>query len=141
MSEKDCAFCETEKLAPRIIHEGKLFISFLSNPRIKAGHTLVIPRRHVEIPKELTSGEKLDIMNETTTLTEKILGGFAIGTDVWQKTRPNVDETGHKMNHLHYHVLPSNPGDELYDSALNWGNSNFETLTDDERDRMINLLK
>ena len=56
------------------------------------------------------------------------------GVDVFQKTRPEVAE-GHnrtKMHHLHAHVVPSNPGDEIYERGLVWGSSNSFSVPSSE---------
>ena len=103
---------------------------------------MVIPNRHVEIPDRINSDECRAVFDEIRRLQAKMLGSIALGIDCWQKTRPGVRQGQRfKVDHVHFHVLPSNPGDELYDGSLTWTRDRFVGLNDDERDEMVELLK
>lgn len=140
MNSRECAFCDAQNFSERLISENELACAFLSSPRLEKGHSLVIPRRHVTVPSELTSQE-IVAMHELIAPLHKKLGEIAAGVDVWQKSRPHVGEDGIKMNHLHTHIIPSNPGDPRYDRVLQWGRVMFSTLYRSELDEMIGLLK
>jgi len=137
---KECAFCEPEQFADRIINANEQATAFLSTPRLMPGHTLVIPNRHVELPSELTGEEVAAIFDLIAPIHVRLLGSLAVGVDIWQKARPFVPQDGHKVDHVHFHVLPSQPGEELYGEALNWRRSQFAPLSVEERDDMIVLL-
>lgn len=49
-----CSFFQPHKEAHRVVRESRLSIVMLSNPRLMPGHTLVIPKRHIEKPDEPT---------------------------------------------------------------------------------------
>src|SRR4051794_17155998 len=103
-SGEACSFCNPNELEDRIINESDLFISFLSHPRLAAGHSLVIPRRHIEMPMALHTDEITEIFSEIQRLQyQMMVGKLAIGCDVWQKYLPVVPEDGVKMNHVHFH--------------------------------------
>lgn len=115
--------------------------SILSNPRLMPGHALVVPSRHVETPADLTAKEVTAIYTEAQRLTSTMLRSIAQGVDTWQKTRPEVPEGKIKVDHLHVHVMPSNPGDELYDTQLRWTADKFSSLTRDEAKEMQAILR
>lgn len=142
MSEA-CAYCQPGALEGRLIYEDGLVRSFLSNPRLTRGHSLVIPRRHVEPPAPLTAAE-VAVLDETERLRALMLGSFATGVDIFQKTREQVPE-GHndvKMDHIHFHVWPSNPGDALYDPGVPWGDAeNWSRLVATETEEMLEILR
>lgn len=139
-----CTFCSERTLEWRTIHHDKLVRSFLSDPKLAPGHSLVVPNRHVVPPESLTDEEKIAVFSEAERLRAAMLGSFAIGADWFQKTRPNVAQghNGTKVDHWHLHVLPSNPGEELYETSLGWGvRSNFSPLLEREADEMLEVLR
>lgn len=141
MTSHECVFCEPDNFADRQISSNGLARAFLSAPRLTAGHSLVVPKRHVELPSELTAEEVVAISELINPIHRKLLGSIALGVDVWQKSRPQVGEDGVKVDHVHYHVLPSMPGDEMYGEALNWRRPQFSPLAVEERDTMLALLQ
>lgn len=142
MKRADCAFCELGPESERIISQGNLATSFLSDPSLTPGHALVIPNRHVEVATDLSTAEILATQYEIRRLGSLMLGSFAKGVDVWQKTRLEVPEgQGVKMNHLHYHVLPSKPGNARYEHTHAWGMEHFSRLKATERNKFTKLLR
>jgi diadenosine tetraphosphate (Ap4A) HIT family hydrolase len=140
MSETNCPFCNLDSQAERVIRYGELTTTLLSNPRLTPGHTLVVPNRHIERIAELTDEELLEVYGQIKAITAKLLDGFAAGVDVWTKTRPRIAENEIRVDHLHFHVIPSHPGDEHYDSALRWTSDRFSPLPAKERSEMLELL-
>lgn len=142
MSET-CTFCSAQTLEWRTVHHDKLVRSFLSDPKLTRGHALVIPNRHVEPPDQLTNPESAAVIREAERLRAVMLGSFAVGVDVWQKTRQLISEghNGTKMNHEHFHVLPSSPGDELYETGIVWSRpDNFSALTVPDAQEILEVL-
>jgi histidine triad (HIT) family protein len=140
MTTNECGFCEPSSFSERTIGSNERAISLLSSPRLTPGHSLVIPRRHVEALDDL-SGEEFGAIHELLSpIYRRLLGSIAVGVDVWQKTRPAVSQDGVKMDHVHFHVVPSKPGDERYSEALRWSRDKFDALDDCEREEMLRLL-
>jgi histidine triad (HIT) family protein len=104
MTNEQCVFCDPDEWYWRSIREDELFVSFVSNPRFRAGQCLVIPRRHVTQIDELTPTEAGNIMGELGRLSSCLDKGF--GSGIMQKYQPRQAENGIKVNHLHYHVFP-----------------------------------
>ena len=140
MTTEECPFCDLNQFEARLIQADELTYSFLSDPRLVPGHTLVIPKRHVEHPAGLTTTEASAIHRQIGQITTKMLGAMAVGVDLWQKTRPNVKQDEIKIDHLHYHLLPSNEGDPIYSGALIWSKNRFTHLPPDERDLLKELF-
>lgn len=140
MNKAECDFCKPPTFADRIIGSNEHAISLLSSPRLTPGHSLVIARRHIERLDELTSDEMQAVHELISPIYRRLLGNLALGVDVWQKTRPFVKQNGIKMDHIHFHVIPSDIGDERYNEALRWNRDQFEPLCDDERSEMLRLL-
>lgn len=104
MSKNSCEFCNPDKLKWRTINTGDNFISIVSKPCFREGHCLVIPRRHIQSPYELSKEEGPEIMEELGRLGKLLDRGY--GTGIIQKYMPLQSENGVKMNHLHFHVFP-----------------------------------
>lgn len=136
-----CDFCTIYKEPERIIIRNRYITSLLSNPRLTLGHTLIIPNRHLTLPEELSDDEVLAIHHEATRLTERTMGSLAMGVDRWQKSRPRVPESAIKRDHLHVHILPSNPESTLYDRAIDWGGDEWTPLSPSECTRLLGLLR
>lgn len=139
-----CIFCNIPpEIDARIIYEDDLIRSFLSDPQLTRGHTLVVPIRHIEPPEPLKFEEAQAITTETERLRINMLNNLGRGVDIFQKSRPDIPEghNGTKINHLHYHVLPSNPGDEMYDRGLMWTPDHFLPLNPDEMAELVPVLQ
>lgn len=141
-SPEQCRFCHIEP-PERIIRSGELFTSLLSNPKLRKGHVLVVPTRHVENPIELLPNEVTAIFGEIQRVQNRLLGTIAVGCDTWQKYQPFIPEgsNSHKMDHVHFHVIPRSPEDRLFMTPEESQHDVFEPLGDQERDEMVTILR
>jgi len=102
----DCLFCKIIKkeISARIIYEDNSVIGFLDiNPQAP-GHTIVIPKDHVENILELTPkkiGPFFDAVQKITNNLKKGLSpdGFTIGIN-------QGEASGQTIPHLHVHIMP-----------------------------------
>lgn len=85
MSSPECNFCDPSSFADRTIGSNEHAISLLSSPRLTPGHSLVVPRRHIERLDELTGDEIKDVHELISPIYRRLLGEVALGVDVWQK--------------------------------------------------------
>jgi len=141
-----CDFCGIAATEPKRIIKANnpLVTSFLSNPSLGLGHALVIPKRHMTLPQDLSDNEIVAMHREADRLTKVMLGDLGLkGVDRWQKTRPDMPENAIKRNHVHLHVLPSNPGEQLHDQGIIWGGTeaDWQPLADADRDRWLAALR
>ncbi len=141
MSGKDCPFCEPKLGESRVIRSGKLSHMFLSNPRLIKGHTLIVPKRHIEDPRQLTKEEIVDIFEQIKYVENKLIAaGVAGGCDIRQHFRPFIKQNDIKIDHVHFHVLPRNPEDRLYDVSMKHEMALFEQLDAEERANISKIL-
>jgi len=104
---KICPFCH---ITPGdIVSENALVLMIEDRFPVSPGHTLIIPRRHVETYFDADSEEKAALWAMVETARDRLdslhaPAGYNIGI--------NVGETaGQTIMHLHIHVIPRYPGD------------------------------
>lgn len=135
-----CPFCEIETQKTRILWEDELTVTFLSSPRLMPGHTLVVPRRHIEKPWELTAKELQHIFASLWKVEQKIIeAGYGAGCDIRQNYRPFMPQSPIKVDHVHFHAMPRTFQDELYQSSMRF--EEFEELVSPEREEVIGKLR
>jgi len=106
-----CPFCD---VAGHIIDENDFANVIFSNPRLTEYHLLIIPKRHVEKPWELTKNERQAIFDLILKWQKFIIDHIATGCDVRENYRPFLPQSKTKVDHLHYHLLPREFRDELF---------------------------
>jgi diadenosine tetraphosphate (Ap4A) HIT family hydrolase len=102
----NCIFCHVDR---SILAETKLSFAFLDGFPVSKGHTLVIPKRHVESLWELTSEEYTDAFALVRQIKELLQEkfdpqGFNVGVNCGQAARQSV-------LHAHIHLIPRYLGD------------------------------
>lgn len=136
-----CPFCEIEKQRTRIIEEGNLTYVFLSNPRLMPGHTLIIPKRHVVKPSELNSEEAKEVWEKICKYQEKIIANISEGCDLRENFRPFQKDGYIKQSHLHFHLLPRNNRDELYNRCQIYETNIFSELQPEEMETILKKIR
>ena len=103
-----CIFCKIIK--EELQFENKLAYSSIDSYPVSEFHSLIVPKRHVEIYFELTN-EEIQACNDIILKTkEKILKqdssvkGFNIGTNAGKVA-------GQSIMHCHIHLIPRREGD------------------------------
>ena len=138
MTSRDCPFCGLEQ-SRDLLHRSQLSLVFLSSPRTVKGHLLVIPKRHVWEPWQLTQAEQDDIFKLVNIYRQKIYQVFGGGSDLLQNYRPFLKQGKyHNIRHLHFHVVPRYFKDEIY-QATDYG-ALHTMLSDEERKEVTKLL-
>lgn len=137
----NCPFCNIDKERTRVIKEGKHCYICFSNPRLMPGHLLVIPKRHIEKLSGLNKDEKEELFNLVIEYQEKILNNIAKGCDVRQNYRPFQKQDNLKLDHLHIHLQPREFEDELYQKSQISEKDIFQSLTQEEINKISELLE
>lgn len=132
-----CPFCDT---TDRVLKQNELAKVILSNPRKVPGHFLVIPKRHVEKPWELTPEELQSIFELIFFVEQKIVGKLGEGVDIKQNYRPFLNQSRLKVDHVHFHVYPRSDEDYLYQVSEKFETDLFAELDDLERKEVSKLL-
>jgi len=135
---KECPFCNPKE---RILKENDLAEVVLSNPRKVPGHFLVMPKRHVEKPWDLTKDEVTSIFELIFFIEQKVIGKLGDGCDIKQNYRPFMPQSRLKADHIVFHVYPRSLYDYLYKVAEIYETDLFADLDDVERSEVAKLLK
>jgi histidine triad (HIT) family protein len=108
-----CAFCEIVRgnLAASIVWEDELVLAVVDLRQFHAGHTLVMPRRHLQDVRELDDKTGAALMSLVTRVTRAVAATFPNqGLSLWHSIGPAADQ---EVPHLHVHVHPRQIGDQL----------------------------
>lgn len=135
---KDCPFCEP---AQQVLKEKTTAQVILSNPRKVPGHFLVIPKRHVEKPWELTTDEVSDIFSLIFEIEQKIVGKLGDGCDIRQNYRPFLQQSNLKVDHVHFHVIPRSKEDYIYSVSEKFETDLFAALDEKEATEVAKLIE
>ena len=136
----DCVFCEIED--ERIVRESENTITILSNPYLMKGHSLVIPRTHVERLSELPQKVRYELVDEAMNVQELLMQRLqSPGCDLRQNYRPFLPNSKFKVGHLHLHVIPRFPEDELYQKSMIHERDVFMDLTPELYKSLMKKLK
>ena len=106
----ECPFCKIIADKKEIVLENELAVAFYDSFPVSNGHTLIIPKRHVETYFDLSPEEMsaiFDLSQKMRDLLEKRYkpDGFNVGF--------NVGECGgQSVMHCHMHVIPRYRGDQ-----------------------------
>lgn len=119
-----CVFCDivAGDISAHVVWDDDDVLAFLDTKPLFKGHTLVVPKVHVETLPDLSSVSPLfDRVQEISRAVEGALG--AAGSFVAMNNR-----ISQSVPHLHVHVVPRNPKDGL--RGFFWPRTSY----DDEQD-------
>jgi len=132
-----CPFCN---LKDQVLKENEHAVLILSNPRKVPGHTLVLPKRHIEEPWQLTGDELRDIFKLIFFAEQRFLGKLGDGVDIRENYRPFIPRDRLKADHVLFHVIPRSDNDYLYEVSEQFERDLFADLDDLERQEVEKLL-
>ncbi len=102
--EVNCTFCNYTNTVRKqhIIYEDEDYAAFLSTRPVSKGHSILIPKNHIESFSEVLDAKGLLL------LTETIADGItrAIGADSLNIHITYGDVRKKNMPHLHLHLIP-----------------------------------
>ena len=140
MYKMECVFCDVND--KRIVRESENTITILSNPYLMKGHSLVIPRLHVERLSELPQKVRYELFDETINVQGLLMQRLqAPGCDLRQNYRPFLPNSKFKVGHLHFHVIPRFLGDELYQKSMIHETEIFTDLNPELTKSLIEKLR
>jgi histidine triad (HIT) family protein len=115
MSVNGCVFCKmvAGQIPVTKIYEDDVVFSFLDIGPISDGHTLVIPKQHFEklhqCPAELLG----KVCSQLGRIAKAVAG--AMNADGYNVLCNNGRAAGQIIEHLHFHIIPRNTGDGVFD--------------------------
>ncbi len=132
---KECVFCKIvagTHEAP-VVFEDEATLAFLDHRPLFYGHTLVIPRRHVETLPDLPPELVPRVFGTAQLVARAIEAGLAAkGTFIGINNR-----VSQSVPHLHVHVVPRNPKDGL--RGFFWPRTRYQS--DEEMRRIQQTLR
>lgn len=132
-----CPFCNS---SDRIIKANEHAQAVLSDPHKVPGHVLVMPKRHIEQPWQLTPEEVQDIFELIFFVEQRLVGKLGTGVDIRQNYRPFKRQDDLKVNHVLFHVIPRDKDDYIYTVSEKFEKDLYADLDDLERDEVTKLL-
>lgn len=110
----DCIFCRivAGDAESSIVYESDLVLAFLDLRQFHPGHTLVIPKRHMQDIYDLQDGAAAEALITAVAVVARSVRDVLNpdGLNVWQSTGAAA---GQEVPHLHLHVLPRHADDGL----------------------------
>jgi len=106
-----CIFCSivAGELAADVVFADDVAVGFLDRRPLFAGHTLVVPRRHVVTFADLPTGDVGPFFERVQRIAAVMPG--ALGSQGTFVANNNV--VSQSVSHLHVHVVPRTKGDGL----------------------------
>ena len=137
----DCPFCDLIQEKKRLVLETPNIIVILSDPYLVAGHLLVIPKRHIEKPWEMTAEERRELFDTVLLMQQRLVETFSTGCDIREHYRPFLPQSRYKVDHLHFHLHPREFNDPLYTESQIGENQLWKDLTEEEATRIKKALQ
>jgi diadenosine tetraphosphate (Ap4A) HIT family hydrolase len=105
--DTDCPFCPLP--TDRIISESDYTITIRDSFPVSEGHTLIIPKRHVQSFFELHAIEKAAVLQALDEAKEALDREFS--PDGYNIGINDGEAAGQTVMHLHVHLIPRYEGD------------------------------
>lgn len=106
-----CAFCAivAGDAESHVVFEDEQTVAFLDHRPLFPGHTLVVPREHVETLPDLPAGD----LGAFFGVVQRIAGVMPEALDSEGTFVANNNRVSQSVAHLHLHVVPRSRGDGL----------------------------
>ena len=111
MPTRECVFCAVVRGEghAHVVYEDDLVMAFLDRHPLFPGHTLVIPREHIEVLGDLPDELVMPLMRVVRAASRAM--SSALGAQGSFVAQNNV--VSQSVPHLHFHVVPRTKGDGL----------------------------
>lgn len=145
-TNKECPFCKKRQEESFLSSEN--FTVIYNIAPVLPGHSLVIPKRHVESLFELSEEETGELM-KLGRKTAKLLS-IVFNTDAFDWAIQEKEAAGQSVPHLHMHVVPRkigdlpNPGDwyqEIEKASIHIESAGRKKLRPEQMKDVVERLK
>lgn len=112
----NCPFCNPDVIRKQTFHTTERFNCFFTHKPVLPGHTLIIPKRHVESITEMSDAEMTELALILKTMSVALMDAYGgTGVDI---ALQNGETAGASVAHLHWHIIPRKAGDIDGDPSL-----------------------
>src|SRR5918999_122080 len=107
----DCVFCEivAGERPAHIVFDNAVAVAFLDSRPLFKGHTLIVPREHIETLPELPA----DLLGPFFGYAQRVAGAMESALDAAGSFVAMNNKISQSVPHLHVHVVPRNRKDGL----------------------------
>ena len=115
MGIQDCIFCKiiAGQIPCNKIYEDDSVLAFLDIGPISDGHTLVIPKEHFEKLDQCSQQILTDMSGCLGKIAKAVVS--AVHSDGYNVLCNNGRAAGQLVDHVHFHIIPRNAGDGVFD--------------------------
>jgi histidine triad (HIT) family protein len=126
----DCIFCKiiAGQIPTTKIYEDEVVFSFLDIGPVSDGHTLVIPKQHFEKLHDCPADFLGQVCSRIGKISKAVMTGMT--SDGYNVLCNNGEAAGQIVSHLHFHIIPRNTGDGVFDCwpAYKYQEGKLETI-------------
>ena len=136
MSENDCVFCKmvAGQIPVAKIYEDEVVLALLDSGPVSDGHSLLIPKQHFEKLDDCPA----ELLGQISSRLGKIAKAVAaaMNSDGYNVLCNNGRVAGQHVGHLHFHIIPRNTGDGIFNRwpAYKYEEGKIETIADKIRE-------
>lgn len=108
-----CPFCEivAGKAPAKIVFENEKFLAFSPLEEVSPGHTLLIPKAHVQDIFEMDKSSMADLGIASKELADLLISKPSVsGINILHASGKDAQQS---VFHFHLHLVPRYPGDDL----------------------------
>ena len=108
MNKKKCVFCDDDIEFNTFLKSDNFRCVYNLSP-ILPGHSLIVPKKHVESIFELSKEELKEMFELARKSTEVLLKTYETSGFDWVFMENKI--AGQRIDHIHLHILPRKSGD------------------------------
>lgn len=130
-----CPFCDPH-IHDALFARSEQFIAVYNIAPILPGHSLIVPKQHIQSVMELDMLALSEMISFTRGVTEVVL--MAFHADAFNWSLQEKQAAGQSIAHLHLHIVPRYP-DDLPDPG-DWYpriSSNYEEMLDNRNRKKL----
>ncbi len=109
----DCIFCKivAKEIPAEVVHEDDDVMAFLDIRPISDGHTIVIPKKHIQDLESMSYNELFDLSSMVKNIGLAMIRG--LGVKGYSIFLDNKSAANQHVPHAHFHIVPRAKGDGL----------------------------
>jgi histidine triad (HIT) family protein len=113
---EDCIFCKiiSGQIPVTKIYEDDIVLAFMDIGPLSDGHTLLIPKEHMEKLDQCPPNLLGQVASRLGKLAQAV--ALAVQAEGYNVLCNNGRSAGQLVNHMHFHIIPRNTDDKLFPS-------------------------